>query len=90
VDRIYRAISIYVTAVMGEKFVTPPIVSFESIYEHSTPFSPIVFILSPGSHPAADLVKLADKLDFGHHKVKFLSMGQGQDQVTSSQHILSA
>lgn len=67
---------------MGERFVTPPIISFENIYEQSTAFSPIVFILSPGSDPATDLVKLADGLNFGNNKVKFLSMGQGQDKVS--------
>ena len=67
---------------MGERFVTPPIISFETIYEQSTPFSPIVFILSPGSDPASDLVKLAELLNFGSNKVKFLSMGQGQEKVS--------
>lgn len=82
VDRIYRAVYLYVTEVMGERFVTPPIISFETIYEQSTPFSPIVFILSPGSDPASDLVKLAELLNFGSNKVKFLSMGQGQEKVS--------
>ncbi|XP_050408300.1 dynein axonemal heavy chain 10 [Patella vulgata] len=81
IDRIYRAVTEYVTQVMGEKYVTPPIISFESIFEQSTPMSPIVFILSPGSDPASDLMKLAERLEFGTNKLKFLSMGQGQEQV---------
>ena len=81
VDRIYRAVNLYVMFVMGERFVTPPIISFDLIYEQSSPFSPIVFILSPGSDPASDLVKLAENMNFGSNKVKFLSMGQGQDKV---------
>ncbi|KAL3856163.1 hypothetical protein ACJMK2_010948 [Sinanodonta woodiana] len=81
VDRIYRAVEIYVTKIMGEKYVTPPIISYESIFEQSTPVSPIVFILSPGSDPASDLVKLAERIEFGNNKIKFLSMGQGQEKV---------
>lgn len=82
VDRIYRAVEEYVTHAMGEKYVTPPIVSFEAIFEQSTPMSPIVFILSPGSDPASDLMKLAERIDFGSNKIKFLSMGQGQEKVS--------
>ena len=81
VDRIYRAITEYVTQTMGEKYVTPPIISFESIFEQSSPMSPIVFILSPGSDPASDLMKLAERTGFGTNKLKFLSMGQGQEKV---------
>uniref|UniRef100_A0A2C9JWZ0 AAA+ ATPase domain-containing protein n=1 Tax=Biomphalaria glabrata TaxID=6526 RepID=A0A2C9JWZ0_BIOGL len=81
IDRIYRAVTEYVTKTMGEKYVTPPIISFENVYEQSTPMSPIVFILSPGSDPASDLMKLADRIEFGSNKLKFLSMGQGQEKV---------
>lgn len=80
-DRVYRAINLYVISVMGDRYVNPPIISFEAIFEQSSPFSPIIFILSPGSDPAADLVKLAELNNCGTHKVKFLSMGQGQDKV---------
>jgi dynein heavy chain len=66
---------------MSEKYVTPPIISYEAIYEQSTPMSPIVFILSPGSDPASDLMKLAERIEFGSNKIKFLSMGQGQEKV---------
>ncbi|XP_059138610.1 dynein axonemal heavy chain 10-like [Physella acuta] len=81
VDRIYRAIMDYVTLTIGERYVTPPILSFDNIYEQSSPTSPIVFILSPGSDPASDLIKLAERQDFHNSKIKFLSMGQGQEET---------
>ncbi|XP_069475795.1 dynein axonemal heavy chain 10 [Ambystoma mexicanum] len=81
VDRVYRAVTDYVTVTMGEKYVQPPVISFEAIYEQSIPASPIVFILSPGSDPASDLMKLADRSDFGGSRLKFLAMGQGQEKV---------
>ncbi|KAH9514993.1 Dynein heavy chain 10, axonemal [Bulinus truncatus] len=81
VDRIYRAIMDYVTLTMGERYVTPPILSFDNIFEQSSPMSPIVFILSPGSDPASDLLKLAERQDFHNSKIKFLSMGQGQEDA---------
>ena len=84
VDRIYRAITEYVTRTMGERFVMPPVISFEAILEQSTPLSPIVFILSPGSDPATDLMKLAERTGFGVSKIKYLSLGQGQEKVGSA------
>lgn len=62
-DRVVRAVTQYVIEQVGETYVQPPIISFESIFEQSSPISPIVFILSPGSDPASDLMKLADRLD---------------------------
>lgn len=80
VDRVYRAVTDYITVIMGERYVQPPVISFDAIYDQSTPFSPIVFILSPGSDPAGDLMKLAARSGFGG-KFKFLAMGQGQEKV---------
>ncbi|KAK3539191.1 hypothetical protein QTP86_029601 [Hemibagrus guttatus] len=81
VDRVYRAVSDYVTVTMGEKYVQPPVISFEAIFEQSTSNSPIVFILSPGCEPASDLMKLAERSGFGTNRLKFLAMGQGQEKV---------
>lgn len=81
VDRIYLAITQYVTKAMGDQFVTPPVIHFEAIWEQSTPLSPIIFILSPGSDPTTDLLKLAERSEFGVGKVKLLAMGQGQEKV---------
>lgn len=63
------------------RYVQPPMISFEAIFEQSTPNSPIVFILSPGSDPASDLMKLAEQTGFGGNRLKFLAMGQGQEKV---------
>lgn len=62
------------------RYVQPPVIDFDAIYEQSTPLSPIIFILSPGSDPASDLMKLAEKCGFGE-KFHFLAMGQGQEKV---------
>ncbi|XP_068162278.1 dynein axonemal heavy chain 10 [Antennarius striatus] len=80
-DRVFRAVTDYVTITMGEKYVQPPVINFDAIYEQSTPYSPIVFVLSPGSDPGSDLAKLAERSGFGGNKFKFLAMGQGQEEV---------
>lgn len=79
VDRVYRMLNNYVAQTMGEEFITPPILSFDSIYEQSTASTPVVFILSPGSDPTSDLMKLADRCGFGGNKFKHISLGQGQE-----------
>ncbi|XP_068610937.1 dynein axonemal heavy chain 10 [Brachionichthys hirsutus] len=80
-DRVFRAVTDYVTTTMGEKYVQPPVINLDAIYEQSTPYSPIVFILSPGSDPGSDLMKLAKRSGFEGNKFKFLAMGQGQEEV---------
>lgn len=57
--------------------------SLDMIVEQTTPFTPVVFILSPGSDPTADLMKLADRCGFGGGKFKYLSLGQGQEGVST-------
>ncbi|NXF29028.1 DYH10 protein, partial [Nyctibius bracteatus] len=81
VDRLYRAVTDYVTLTMSEKYVQPPVISFDAIFEQSSPYSPVVFILSPGSDPVSDLMKLAERRGFGGDGLKFLAMGQGQEKI---------
>ena len=81
-DRVFRAITSYVTVKMGEQYVTPPVINLDNILEQSTPLSPIVFILSPGADPAGELSKLAEVKGFGGNRFKFLAMGQGQESVS--------
>lgn len=61
VDRIYRAVSDYITVIMGEEYIMPPVISLDSILDQSSPTTPVVFILSPGSDPTSELMKLADR-----------------------------
>lgn len=68
------------------RYVQPPVISFEAIFDQSSPNSPIVFILSPGSEPASDLMKLAKRSGFGANRLKFLAMGQGQEKVNVHSH----
>ncbi|XP_076380407.1 dynein heavy chain at 89D [Megalopta genalis] len=81
VDRVYRGIVNYISEIMGEQYITPPHVSFEMIFEQSTPTMPVVFILSPGSDPTSELMKLADGYGCGGGKFKYLSLGQGQEST---------
>lgn len=81
IDRVYRAINTYISETMGEDYITPPVVSFDAIYEQTTSLIPVVFVLSPGSDPTNDLMKLADRCDAGGGKFKYISLGQGQENA---------
>ncbi|CAD5121743.1 DgyrCDS10220 [Dimorphilus gyrociliatus] len=80
VDRVYAAVTNYVVKIMGEKFVTSPIVNLENILERSNPNSPVVFILNPGATPISKLEQLAESIKYiGKNRLKALSLGQGQE-----------
>ncbi|XP_076363131.1 dynein heavy chain at 89D isoform X2 [Tachypleus tridentatus] len=81
VDRVYCGVMNYVESELGEHYVIPPIINFEVILEQSSPTSPVVFILSPGADPASNLTKLAEKSGLGSNRLKFLSLGQGQEKA---------
>ena len=83
-DRMYIAMSAFVSANMGPKFVEPPVVTYQTIYDLSTPYSPIIFILSPGADPGNDVRKLADKLGFSGTKLKEHPLGQNQGPYAAS------
>ena len=78
---------IYGVLIAGEKYNKPPVINFDAIFETSSPNVPIVFILSPGTEPANDLMKLADKVGMGTSKLKMLAMGQGQEKVSHVIHV---
>ena len=81
VDRVYRAVVIYISKTMGEEYITPPSVGLDAIYDQSTPTMPVVFVLSPGSDPTSELIKLAERQGCGAGKFRHLSLGQGQEKV---------
>lgn len=81
VDRTYQAISNYIELIMGKTYITTPFIDFDGIYKQTKPTIPGLFILSPGSDPTVDLIKLANRCGITSSKFKFLSLGQGQEQV---------
>ncbi|XP_011704198.1 PREDICTED: dynein heavy chain 1, axonemal-like, partial [Wasmannia auropunctata] len=77
-DKLTNAMQMYLTKYLGEQFVEPQTTELLAIYEESSNITPIVFILSPGTDPAAELYKFADKLKMDE-KLYSISLGQGQE-----------
>ncbi|KAH8250122.1 hypothetical protein KR026_005577 [Drosophila bipectinata] len=80
VDRIFRSINQYIVDTMDEFYIMPPVVSFMAIYEQTTCNIPVCFVLSAGSDPTNDLIKLADTI-VGMSNFSHISLGQGQEKA---------
>ncbi|XP_058981464.1 dynein axonemal heavy chain 10-like [Musca domestica] len=81
VDRIFRSINQYIVDTMDEFFIMPPVVSFAAIYEQTTCHIPVCFLLSAGSDPTNDLMKLAEQVGGGLANFCHISLGQGQEKA---------
>ncbi|VDM31178.1 unnamed protein product [Hydatigera taeniaeformis] len=81
VDRVCRAVEIFVANILGENFMASHKPSLSYVYEQSQPETPVLFILGPGSEATDSLKKFAENslnLDVSKSLV-ILSMGQGQE-----------
>ena len=62
--------------IFGEKFVEFPQFNMQRLFKESTPFKPIIFILSTGSDPKTEVDTLCIKEGIAD-KLLECSMGQG-------------
>ena len=76
-NRLVPAIRAFVASELGKDFVDPPVFDLQRCYGDSSAVTPLVFVLSPGSDPMAQLLALADKVGKGK-KLVTISLGQGQ------------
>jgi len=96
-DRLFLAARRYVLDTMGPQYSKFPIVSYQSLFDQSSPTAPVLFILSPGADPASELFKLADKLGLtgdesgtgaGARQSSVKSIALGQDQEEPAKNML--
>lgn len=73
-DKLVPAIQQWITEMMDERFIIVPTFDLKKCYMDSTPSTPLIFILSPGSDPIADLMKLADDKEI-NRRVVSISLG---------------
>ena len=58
-DKAVLAIQEYVGQQLGSRFVEQPPTDLAACFRESAPGTPLIFVLSPGADPMADLLKLA-------------------------------
>lgn len=80
-DKLVPAIHNYIMREMGKRYVEPQAFRLEPIFADSEASVPLIFVLSPGSDPMADLLTFAEEKC---KRVEAVSLGQGQGPVAES------
>ncbi|KAJ3201941.1 Dynein heavy chain 7, axonemal [Entophlyctis luteolus] len=83
-ERIVPVIQEFVKIKLGQKFIEPPTFDLSGSYDDSSNRTPLIFILSPGVDPMAQLLKFADDKGMGGMKCQSISLGQGQGPIAAS------
>ncbi|XP_048258404.1 dynein axonemal heavy chain 1-like isoform X3 [Haliotis rufescens] len=76
-DKVTNVMQDYVAANLGQRFIEPQTADLHHVYKDSSPTTPLIFVLSTGTDPAADLYKFAEEMRFAK-KLSAISLGQGQ------------
>ncbi|CDJ52733.1 Dynein heavy chain, related [Eimeria brunetti] len=75
---LYSGCRIYVQNILGTQYTCPPQLELSKALDESTPLTPLIFILSPGSDPIGSIKVLAARISLPEDHLHFLSLGQGQ------------
>lgn len=76
-DCLVQGLQDFVAAQLGQRFIEPQTSDLSEVFKESSHMTPLIFVLSPGTDPAADLYKFADVMQFSK-KMSAISLGQGQ------------
>lgn len=58
-EKLAQAIKKYISTKIGKKFIESPPFDLEGSFIDSSNGTPIIFVLSPGADPIANLIELA-------------------------------
>jgi dynein heavy chain len=61
-NKLTFALSDYVAKHLGPSFIRPPPLNLEKFFKESTPNTPLIFILTPGSDPTESLLQVESNL----------------------------
>jgi len=76
-DKFTNAMQEFIALNLGEQFIEPQTADLSLVYKDSSPTTPLIFVLSVGTDPAADLYAFAEEMKFSK-KLTAISLGQGQ------------
>lgn len=81
-DRVAFCATSFITNNLGAKFVDPPVLDMNQVFEDSRPKTALIFVLSPGVDPTSALLELADQHGMAN-RISALSLGQGQAPIAT-------
>ncbi|KAI5937324.1 Dynein heavy chain 1, axonemal [Manis javanica] len=76
-DKVTNAMQDFVATNLEPRFLEPQATNLSLVFKDSNSTTPLIFVLSPGTDPAADLYKFAEEMKFSK-KLSAISLGQGQ------------
>ena len=76
-DKVTNAMQDFVSQHLGQRFIEPQSADLSLVFKDSSPTTPLIFVLSVGTDPAAGLYKFAEEMKFSK-KLTPISLGQGQ------------
>jgi len=78
-SKLLLAAKVFVKKELGKQFIESPVFNLVDPLAASSNITPIIFIITPGSDPIANLVVLAKDNGMAD-RLKIISLGQGQDK----------
>lgn len=75
-----EAIQQFIITNLGKKYVESVPLDLQAAYDRSTPTTPLIFIISAGSNPMDEILKLAAKSGMSK-RVEIISFGQQQGPI---------
>ena len=82
-DKLTNAVQNYVSQNLGQRFIEPQSTDLAEVFEGTSPTMPLIYVLSSGTDPAADLYKFAEAKKFTK-KLNSISLGQGQGPLAEA------
>ena len=77
-DALTTAVNHFIHEVLGSKFLNAAVPSLNELYIQSLAYTPIIFILSPGSDPTNQLLRFAKEQRGSTLHLDIVSLGKGQ------------
>ncbi|XP_036594745.1 dynein heavy chain 1, axonemal [Trichosurus vulpecula] len=82
-DKVTNAMQDFVAINLEPRFIEPQTANLFAVFKDSNSTTPLIFVLSPGTDPAADLYKFAEEMKFSK-KLTAISLGQGQGPLAEA------
>jgi dynein heavy chain len=79
--KLLLAMQDFISKEIGEKFIDPPTFNLAESYEDSSATQPLLFVITAGTDPVANLTKFAEEVGFSGNKLAMISLGQGQGPI---------